>query len=923
MSKAIEGAALLGAAAAGLAVMTFATGGLGAAANTVLFAHLITALAIGGASMEAGAIAEALTSNRGQNITTRQPAASRQVIYGTQRVGGVIVYASTTGSHVDQYNRVIVLAGHEIAAIENLYLDGRQVHWNVGSGGNTTRNGVNFGGSAAGGNFSGPNGQLYNFGGLVYCEARFGDQAAGDVITGLTANDPVWSTTSAGSPSLLGCAYVYLKIEDDANQFPSQPEIRFTVRGKNKLYDPRTGTRGYSTNWALCVADVLTDTQFGLGLDYATWINNAQLVAAANVCDEQVPLAAGGTESRYALHFHYDTSLDPGSVLETMMPGVAGRLSFIGGQYYVWPAYWQGPSFEFGKANVTSELTWNPKRSFRDRFNRVNGTYIAPNYPYNTAGNYYDSNGFYDGTREDTFSFAFQPTNYPQYAKDPLHGYASDEYLTRDLGIFLPKELGQQTVLSIAQAQRVAKIYLERNAQEGSGSWGMGLECFEMQEMDVMHFTFPEMGWTEKVLEAQVPTISISGGGDGEAPALHLQYTFAETAASVYEWSASEELNPYDVPARPQGLSYTPAPPTNLTLTSGAATAVQTADGVIHPRIRLDWVTPMDKLTSQIQVMYALVSSPTAWIDNGPVDASLNTAYIAGVVAGVQYDVRIRGVRPNGGASAWVEIDGYAVSLTLSVVGIFSIAQNALVGEAFADGTAGILVEPFAAQVGNATVSVLPAGAFEIRGLVQQVLYYVYYFDPNFQGGAVTPIATQNTADFVNRPGYFLIGEIVTPYRSSSGASTRYAPSNFSDLGSYTTSSPAAAFDGNTATFATIGSRWRQSTVTGGDASITIGDGSWAGFPAVATTAGMTLYVTAAFSTAADGTGEILVNGATLVGFSDTTTTATYSYPLATGTVLNNLTVEATAQAGGGDGDGTAGVQAKSVLLKIYEIYVQ
>ena len=331
MGKAIEGAAMLG-AAVGMGALAFFNPALLA---SPIFDKVWASLIIGGISMEAGAIAQALTQNRGTNITTRQPASFRQVIYGTQRVGGVLVYASTTGSHKDQYNRIIVLAGHEINAIESLYLDGRLVYWDQGSPGNITRNGVNFGGNANGTTYSGPNGQRYNFGGLVYCEYYGGDQTSaanttpgGGFSTGLQANDPVWSPSASGVPYLGGCAYAYLKIEYDENMFPSDPEIRFTIQGKNTIYDPRTGTRGYSDNWALIVNDVLADPQFGLGLDYATWINNAQLIAAANVCDEQVGLAAGSSESRYKCHFHYDTSLDPGSVLETIMPRRSGEAKF-------------------------------------------------------------------------------------------------------------------------------------------------------------------------------------------------------------------------------------------------------------------------------------------------------------------------------------------------------------------------------------------------------------------------------------------------------------------------------------------------------------------------------------------------------------------------------------------------------------------
>ena len=609
-------------------------------------------------------------------------------------------------------------------------------------------------------------------------------------------------------------------------------------------------------------------------------------------------------------------------------PGAAGRLSFISGEYYIWPAYWQGPSFTFDQTNVTSEITWNPQRPFRDRFNVVNGTYIAPNYPYNVAGNYYDSNGFYDGTMQDNFPFAFQPTNYPQYAEDALHGYASNQYLTQDNGIYLPKELGQQTVLSIAQAQRVAKIFLERNRQQGNGAWGMGLECFDMQEMDVMEFTFPAMGWSEKYLETQGVQFSVSDGSDGDAPVIKLNYTYAETAVSVYEWTATEELSPYDVPAIPSGQSYTPAAPTNLSLTSGAVTAVQTADGVVHPRIEVQWTEPPDRLTRQIQVQYAPTLTPAPWIDNGLVDVANTLAYIPGVVAGTQYNVRIRGLRASSGASAWVEIDGYTVSLTLSVVGIVALDPGSLVALALADGTAEIIVSGFTAIIGNASVPVLPGGTYTITGLAQTTLYYVYYFDPTFAGGAITPIATTNSADFLNKAGYFLIDSIVTPYAGSTGTSTtRYAPSAYSDTGSITTSTPQNAYDGNMATCAEVNARFTELTGDGPTAST--GDCTWTGFPAVTISSAKTLSVVAALSGTGTGSGPQAnitayipgVNSVSLAALSGGSGSITYTAAVPSGALLSSVSVEATAAA-----DSTvsgSGSTTHFAVLKIYEIYIQ
>jgi hypothetical protein len=359
------------------------------------------AIGMMGLGMEAGAIASALTTNRGMNITTRQSASPRQIIYGQQRVGGIMIYKSTTGSHKDQLNYVIVLAGHQCDALVNLYLDGRQVHW-AGGVGNQTRGGFNFGGNADGNTYTGPDGIQYNFGGAVYCEGRYGDQLQGDVIAGLTANDPIWAASSTGSPWVGGCTYVYLKVESNATLFPGEPEIRITVNGKNNIWDPRLQANVYTCNSALVFADVITDPVYGLG---DNTVNQAQLMAAANVCDEQVTVAAVGvgTEARYTTNHHYDTSVAPGDAMAAMLPFMGGRHTEAGGEHFVFPAYYPGVTAVFDESVLTATFNWSSVRSTRDLVNCVNGTYTAPTFPYNVAGNLTTRTGSITGRSRTTF----------------------------------------------------------------------------------------------------------------------------------------------------------------------------------------------------------------------------------------------------------------------------------------------------------------------------------------------------------------------------------------------------------------------------------------------------------------------------------------------------------------------------------------
>jgi hypothetical protein len=926
MSKAIAaGAAEIG-IAGGLLLLNALVPGVGAVITAAETAALWGMLA-GGVATEAGAIASAIGSHGGIGITTRQAAQLRQIVRGEQRIGGTIVYCSTTGSSDRYYNMVIVLATHEIEAIVNLYLDGRQVFWVPGSMNNQTYNGVNFGGFSDGSENTGPNGQQYNFANEVFCAAYLGAQNSdSDAPSGtwigpstwndgdaaypgfcgaLSRNDPTWSpqnvagpgtasaycsaagslgggpggeidglvieyagfnyadgpvavtitdlggpgsgatataTASGGSitslvltnpgsgyirplvtlapptsvtmtPYLGGCAYVYLRIRADSSNFPAFPEIRFTVRGKNDIYDPRTGTRGYSSNWALNIADAITDPAWGLG---DNTVNQDQLIAAANVCDEQVACAVG-LEARYAVHWHYDTSCSPGDAIARMMDAAAGRLSRIGGEWYIWPAYWQGPSFTLDANSLCDSIQWTPKRPMADLFNRVSGTYIAANSPYNIAGNLYDINGYWEGEAQNNFAFAFQPTNFPMYACDALHGYGAgvDVYLTQDGGITLPREIALECVLSISQAQRLAKIFLLRNRQQGSGSFPMSLAAWVAQPLDVIEFNMPAMSWTGKVLEIVSIKFRFARAENDDAPSSTLLVGVQETDPSVYEWEQAEELTPYDVQVNTSAPSlYQVQPPTALSAVSDLATALVQPNGQVTPRIELIWVEPADTYVQNggsIEIQMCAHGS-AAWQGVLIVGGQTTQVFLGNVVSFQAYDVRIRSIRSNGTLGNWVELDNIVCGFAFSAAGLTAVAPAGTLTAAAYGSTArsrtfilpGALVtvaSSFTATYGGQSVACTPATTV-LGPLEQEQLYYLYYVDPGFAGGAVTPIATLNPSDFFDKPGYFLIGQILTPPWTN--GLPRYLPTAFADVGAAQTFNPGAAFDANLATSAAV-----------------------------------------------------------------------------------------------------------------------
>jgi hypothetical protein len=89
---------------------------------------------------------------------------------------------------------------------------------------------------------------------------------------------------------LRGLAGVYVKLTVNSDLYPNGvPNITAVCRGK-KLFDPRTGLTTWSNNAALCLADYYCDKKHGLGFDMDTEIDIPELIASANVCDEQIPI---------------------------------------------------------------------------------------------------------------------------------------------------------------------------------------------------------------------------------------------------------------------------------------------------------------------------------------------------------------------------------------------------------------------------------------------------------------------------------------------------------------------------------------------------------------------------------------------------------------------------------------------------------
>jgi hypothetical protein len=985
MAKVVTEVAI-GAAAIGAAI---AMPGIGAGLAWMTLGMqngIIGALVGIGSSQIMAGLSQALKPNQGGlAVGVSTPIGPWSYVYGTQKVGGVVIFresnnntgVSGSTSNNKQLHRVYALACHpcRIGAGFQLRIDGRQVPLipsgndfvsssptqtelnitsisrlngvvtmvlsgpmpagtdgstlQVRSVGNNTFNGtwtVTQPDSSDAATFTyvcgGPD--ATSSGGVARTTySDYKDKIRVSFLNGThTSTFPTLlaaGTTWGASDLCLGRTLVYVQMGYDDTVFPSSiPNVSFVIDGKSDILDPRTGARGWTRNAALCIADFLSlpAKRGGFGLAIGTDIPTAQLIAAANICDEAVALAAGGTIPRYTCDTFVSLNQTRGSILSNMLSSCGGRISYQGGQYSIFPAAWVAPTLVLTDADLVGPIDWRPRLPIRDTCNAVKGTYVSPEN-------------------------AWQQADVPAYMQDAEHGYVADPWLAEDQGERIFHEANFPCVGNSATAQRLEKIALLRTRYQGRGTIRCSLKAYQAVALDVIQLTHPRYTWVNKNFEVLASRFLVDK--NGKAPRPYVELDIAETDSSVYDWSTTEQLTPQGY-KQPNNVGVRICmPPENVTGYSGPgatingivypSTVTTGADGRVQNSIYVRWTQPNDAnvvFGGHIEVQWAPVAA-SVWSGLGKIDPSASHVFIPNVTDGAQYNLQVRAVNCAGVPSDWVLAGPVTVGEVLSSLaysGVPVAPPGTLTAQAFSDGTAQIAIDPFTAKVGLQSVACTPSPA-TLGGLHQGQLYDVYYIDPNFAGGAITPVATQNPSDFLGKTGYFLIGSIVTPTYGM-----RYQPSAAADLGSSTTINPAAAYDNNIATDAIVVGAWGSTQTSAGPPPTfstwtTVGDCVWSGFPSVVTSVDKTLYVTAAavppMPWGINGGGftatiKASIGGtvSTMLNVSASTPEATYTLDVPAGTNLSTITVEAIVSVAAG----TPG-QSGSAQIEGFEIYVQ
>ena len=430
------------------------------------------------------------------SIDVRAP---RKIVFGRTAMATDVHYQEFHAPDEDYLDSVIVMASHEIRALEEIWFD-TELAWSL-SGGVASK-----------------------FSGYLWIWQVTEGSSANAMSVGGGAN---WN--AANGCRLTGCAYVVIRYKLSGNSkkaespFSSSVTSRITLRGRGaQLPDPRQDTAyggtgshdmGDQTTWDFPTDDVGRNPALqllfyllgwkiggklavGLGLPVAR-IDIPSFIAAANACDETITTVTG-TEPRYRADGVFSENDAPGLVFENLLAAMNGVLRDAGGKIAldILLNDLASPVIDLTEADVIGAFQWLPTPPLHETYNVVRGKYTDAS-----------DNSLY------------QMVDYPDIELDSLDDI--DRPASYDLPI----------VQSASQAQRLAKQFLQRSQYPGTFAADFLASAWRCTVGSIVTLTFPALGFNEKLFRVVEHTIR----PDGICPMI-----LREEHEDIYAWDSEE-----------------------------------------------------------------------------------------------------------------------------------------------------------------------------------------------------------------------------------------------------------------------------------------------------------------------------------------------------------------------------------------------
>lgn len=404
-----------------------------------------------------------------------------------------------------------------------------------------------------------------------------------------------------------GVAYLIVELTYDQDAFLSgAPNVSAVVRGR-KCFDPRTNLTAWTENPALHARDLATHS-LGGNLPSAA-IDDAGVIAAANICDVSTSYVVGGVTHVRPLY----TSAYVYSCDHKPMDGLTDLCQAMGGTW-IW-----------------SEGQWRPLAGTYRTPNPgvLDETWLTDDQPVTVQCGYARLNK----VNTITSSIADQ---FQDYRVVPLTKLSPDDYVAEDNGV-LSQDIQYAAVPFSGQAQYISSCLLRRQRQGLVVSLGCNYRAWQAETGDVLLVSLNRFGWSQKPFEVLEDTWQADGS---------FLLTLQETDSSIWDidagFPATDPAPNTNFPA-PWGL----LPPTNLVVTSNDSTLLRQADGTVVPRISVSWDPITDSRVLQggyVEVRYWRLGDPTDSYLSVRTAGTNSQVYLPDARVGSQYLVAARTV---------------------------------------------------------------------------------------------------------------------------------------------------------------------------------------------------------------------------------------------------------------------------------------
>jgi hypothetical protein len=485
------------------------------------------------------------------------------------------------------------------------------------------------------------------------------------------------------------------------------PNVTAIIKGKNNIYDDRTSSTGWTDNAALCAADYLMDSDWGMGVAQSD-VNLTQLNTAANECDEQVSVDTSQSQNSFTFTADQNTdifTLDDkhlwmvGDVVQLTTTGTLPSGLLTSTDYYViridetniqiasnLANARAGTALNFGSpgsgtltvtrqsqlrytANGFVEKDKSHGDILRDLLTSMAGWVVPPGEQWDIhAGAHTSSVMTLDEDdlvgqlniqtrleRPELFNAVRGVYRGPatQWQPTDLPPITNSTYESEDNGVRLWKDVRLPFTASPHAGERLMKIELERARQQISVTYPAGIRASQLRPGDTVSIDNTRMGWSGKLFFVTDMSPLKVNDDDAGNPVLQVDLLLRETASNVFDWNQEETT------VDPAPDSNLPDPfarltkPSNVTATADSTTYLVTNDGTIIQRILLEWDAVEDARVTRYEVQWKLSTE-----NNWQQDTLGDTAYyIQPLQDDTTYDVRIRSSSAFSN-SLWVYVSG-------------------------------------------------------------------------------------------------------------------------------------------------------------------------------------------------------------------------------------------------------------------------